>query len=532
MTEPMPAGGQDADIHTPKRSTFAVFFENIFLAMVILSLGAIAFAGHRLGWKAPKFSRLWNSATEKVDWCESHHVPESICIECDEKLLPRGKAHGWCSKHGIPECPLCHPDAATLEPKDLGKLIEQGNRGLAFLERKANNPICKSHQRRIQFASLADVDKAGISVEPVWTGPMVESISAPGEIIYDQTRLAHLGARSSGTVWRVLKHLGEKVTAGETLALVDSAEVGKAKSELLQMLALSSLKTQTLGRLRNAGLATPGSTLEEAEAALRESLIRVNTARQTLVNLGLPVENLNLKPNSTETLENSLHFLGLPAEVSRQLDPARTTRNLLPVVSPIDGVIVSREVVAGEVVDASRILFEVVDNNYKWMTLDMRNEDARFLHLGQKVKFAIPGTPEEIDGQLSWISTQADLKTRTVKARVNLEDTGGKLRANTFGTGRIILREEAKAICIPKEALHWEGCCQVVFVRDRDFLSEGSPKVFHVRKVRAGVRDDRQVEILAGLLPGELVVSQGSGLLLTELLSGNLGASCACHAKK
>jgi cobalt-zinc-cadmium efflux system membrane fusion protein len=316
------------------------------------------------------------------------------------------------------------------------------------------------------------------------------------------------------------------------LALVDSMEVGKAKSDLLQMVALSQLRTLSLGRLRAAGQATPFATLEEAESSLRESTIKLNAARQSLVNLGLPMDNINMQGITTEMLENKLHFLGIPAEISGKLDPLQTTRNLLPLVSPIDGIIVSREVVAGEVVDASKILFEVVDNEHKWMTLDVKSEDARFLHLGQKVLFQENQSIKDIVCNLSWVSTQADIKTRTVKARANLNDEGGKMRANTFGTGRIILREEPQALCIPKEAVHWEGCCNVVFVRDANFLNPDAPKFFSVRKVRIGIRDDNQVEILAGLLPGELVVKQGSGLLLSELLKGSLGEGCACHSKK
>jgi cobalt-zinc-cadmium efflux system membrane fusion protein len=244
------------------------------------------------------------------------------------------------------------------------------------------------------------------------------------------------------------------------------------------------------------------------------------------------MDNINMQGITTEMLENKLHFLGIPAEISGKLDPLQTTRNLLPLVSPIDGIIVSREVVAGEVVDASKILFEVVDNEHKWMTLDVKSEDARFLHLGQKVLFQENQSIKDIVCNLSWVSTQADIKTRTVKARANLNDEGGKMRANTFGTGKIILREEPQALSVPKEAVHWEGCCNVVFVRDANFLNPDAPKFFSVRKVRIGIRDDNQVEILAGLLPGELVVKQGSGLLLSELLKGSLGEGCACHSKK
>lgn len=63
----------------------------------------------------------------------------------------------------------------------------------------------------------------------------------------------------------------------------------------------------------------------------------------------------------------------------------------------------------------------------------------------------------------------------------------GRLRDETFGSGRIILREEPEAIAVPNESVHWEGCCFVVFVRDKHYFdSPNSPKVFHVRSVRIG----------------------------------------------
>ena len=518
--------------HNNSSSSKSSWVDKLFLVVVMMLLGAFAYGGHHFHWKVPKFSTLWQKDSAKEDWCESHHVPESICVECNPKEYPPSKSHGWCALHGIPECPVCHPDLATVEDPNLQSSREKSLQGLAFSNRKANNPICKTHQRRIQFATMEEVDKAGVTVEPAWVSPMTEYLSAPGEIIYDQTRQAHLSSRANGTVWKVIRHIGDQVKANETLALIDSAEVGKAKSELMQMYALSMLRTQTLGRLRAAGIATSAATLEEAESALRESLIRMNAARQALVNLGLPLENINLQSTTPEALESKLHFLGIPLELHQLMDPTKTTRNLLPVISPMDGTIVSREVVAGEVVDTTRILFEVVNNEYKWITLDVRNEEARFLHNDQKVIYNASGANRDVECKIDWISTQADLKTRTIKARANLEDKGGRLRANTFGAAKIILREEPKALCVPRDAVQWDGCCQVVFVRDKNFLDPKAPKLFHVRKVRTGARDESRVEILAGLLPGELVVHQGSGLLLTELLRGNLGEGCACHSKK
>jgi cobalt-zinc-cadmium efflux system membrane fusion protein len=131
-------------------------------------------------------------------------------------------------------------------------------------------------------------------------------------------------------------------------------------------------------------------------------------------------------------------------------------------------------------------------------------------------------------GTVGWISTDADDVTRTVKVRVDLKNADGRLRANTFGTGRIVLREEPKAIVVPSEAIHWDGTCNVVFVRDKNFMQSDAPKIFHVRSVRPGVKEGATTEIIAGLLPGEVIASKNSVVLEAQLKKSNMGAGCAC----
>ena len=76
---------------------------------------------------------------------------------------------------------------------------------------------------------------------------------------------------------------------------------------------------------------------------------------------------------------------------------------------------------------------------------------------------------------------------------------------------------------MPSEAVQWEGDCHIVFVRDKDYLGKGAFKVFHTRTVRPGASDGGNTEIIAGVLPGESVVTQGSGVLRSELLKNALG---------
>jgi multidrug efflux pump subunit AcrA (membrane-fusion protein) len=160
-----------------------------------------------------------------------------------------------------------------------------------------------------------------------------------------------------------------------------------------------------------------------------------------------------------------------------------------------------------------------------WLMLDVASEDASFVSVGQLVHFRPSGTANEVAGHIDWISTEENAQTRTVKVRAIVENADGRLRNETFGAGRIVLRSETDAIVVPHESLQWDGSCHVVFVRDKDFFAnEQSPKVFYPRPVRVGARTERAVEILAGVLPGEVVATKGSGVLRGELLKNNLGA--------
>jgi cobalt-zinc-cadmium efflux system membrane fusion protein len=410
-------------------------------------------------------------------------------------------------------------------PRVTPDALERARRALAFADRPENSRKCKLYLRRIQFASEEAVAKAGIDIAPAWETPVTESVTANGEITYDQTRVARLASRVRGAVWRVDKTLGQAVKKGDVLALVDGAEVGKAKAEFLQAAGQVAVRTKTVDRLRPlyASGATSESAMRAATAALQEAQVRLLAAEQSLTNLGLPIRAEDVKGLEPPALARRIRFLGLPPATVTALDSKTATANLLPVVAPLEGTVVKREVVAGEVVDDTKTLFVVADTRRMWLTLHVRQEDAGRLALGQPVRFRADGGSGEAEGKLTWISTAVDRKTRTVKVRAELDNPRGQLRDATFGSGRIILREEKEAVVVPSEAVQWEGDCHVVFVRDKDYLDRGAFKVFHTRTVRPGARDGGNTEIIAGVLPGELVVTRGSGVLRSELLKNNLG---------
>jgi cobalt-zinc-cadmium efflux system membrane fusion protein len=502
--------------------------------LVFLALGGIAFWGHRSGWKLPRFSALVgddDDASEKDPaWCAEHNVPGACCVACNPALLPPAPDYGWCVRHGIPDCPLDHPDLAQVvgEPQLPRYDVEAA---LRRFPRQTNNPQCRLHRRRFQLASEEAARKIGLDVAVAEERPMAEAVAAPGEITYDAARLARLSSRVAGTVWRVEKRLGDPVRAGEALALIDAAEVGKTKVEFLQALELYRLRRanrEALQKLAATGAAAERQ-LREADSAQSEARIRLLGTRQALTNLGLPVELERLERLPEPDVAAHVQFLGLPPELAATLDPNRATGNLIPVLAPHEGVVVAREAVAGEVVDATRVLFVVADLGRMTVTLNVALEDADRIAPGQKILFRPDASDADAAATVTGVGTAADPKTRTVKVRGDLPNPEGRWRDHVFGRGRVVLREEPHAVTVPREAVHWDGDCHVAFVRDRNYSpgDERALKVFHVRKVRTGARDDRQVEILAGVLPGEVVASRGSSVLLAELLRENIGPCCS-----
>lgn len=529
-----PGSGQRSGAGLDWRRPLGLLRSSIPTLLVFGAFGTLFYYGHQLHWKLPEFSQLTGAqAPVREAWCEEHGVPEAECVACNPDLYPKGEDYGWCSEHGVHNCPLHHPEVAQLKqtPAVSQADLDQAAEALSLKERPQNNAACKVYQRRIQFASVEAVQQAGVDVELVDRRPIGEAVSGNGEITYDATRFASLSSRASGTTWRVLKNIGDAVREGDVLAVVDAAEVGRTKTALVKALVAEELARENLQRLRGlSGGVVAGRRVLEAEAEFAQAEAEVLSAEQALANLGLQVDAKTLRGLPRQEVVDRLRFAGLPAELARRFAAETATANLVPVRSPLDGVVVHREVVAGEVVDPKRTLFQVADTSRMWLMLNVPLEEAGLLSPGQTVHFRPDGSAGEATGRVAWISTAADKETRMVKVRADLENPDGKLRDETFGTGRVVLRPASDVVAVPKQAIHWEGCCQVVFVRDKHYFDgPESPKLFHVRSVRTGASDGASTEIIAGLLPGEVVVTKGSDVLRAQLLKNSLGEGCCAE---
>jgi cobalt-zinc-cadmium efflux system membrane fusion protein len=437
---------------------------------------------------------------ESLGWCGGHDVPEAICTRCSPSIIPAFKALGdWCAEHGLPEsqCALCgggatpagSPEAVAAAPVPADEVMRS--------QRKPAS-ICATAQSTVQLQSPDIARRAGLRVEPLETRTIDETVVCNAAVAFDGDRYAHLASRAGGVISEVRADLGDELDKGDILAVVDSSELGPAKAAFLQagsLVALWEKNHQREQALLDRNVATEKDVLE-AETRLVESRVQRSSAEQRLRNLGLSDEDI------------------------AAIGADRDTSSYLPLRAPFAGVVVERHAVPGEVISTSTPLFAIADTRRMWVMLDVYESDVARLRPGQPVRISIDSlTAQTFDGNLTWISSHVDPRTRTIRARAEVDNPDGLLRANMFGRAEITVRTIEDALLVPESAVQWEGCCNVVFVRKTDSVYQPYP-------VTLGYKHGGFYVVEDGLPAGQPVVTQGSFLLKTEILKGNIGAGC------
>ena len=372
--------------------------------------------------------------------------------------------------------------------------------------------------------SKNSIEKVGIRFGRVEKRPIRQTIPAHGIVSYNKNSLARLTSRVPGTVWRVEKQVGQAVRKGDVLAIVEARDVGQAKANLLQAVVKHGQTLRLRDRLKSVSEAVSDRARSDAEAEFRQAKIELMNSVQELVNLGLPIALREVLDLDDETLAKKLHFLGLPPEVVAGLDLHTTTTNLLPICAPFDGIVIGREMTVGEVVAPSESHFEIADTRRMWIVLEVRKEDANLVRIGQRIQFTPDGMAGEISANVDWISTEVDSETRTLQVRAEVDNpvlpittstTGTPvseqrlLRAQAFGMGEILVREEDWALTVPNDAVHWERGHHVVYAYDGERFSQ--------IKIVSGVRERHWTEIRSGLKDDMVVATEGSHVIKAEL---------------
>jgi len=314
-------------------------------------------------------------------------------------------------------------------------------------------------------------------------------LETTGKIQFNEERLVRVNAPVTGRVVDVLAHPGDVVDAGLRLLLLDSPDLGTAKSDYAK--AVSDLERS------------------EKAAALARELFQVKAIAQKELR---EVENDYRKAMAEkERAASRLRTLGVPdaqfAEIAARTDTATT----IAVIAPRGGVIVERNVIPGQVVaygqsDTPPILFSIADLSAMWVLADVYEPDVPKVRMGQTATVTLaccPGEPYE--GRVTYISDSVDPQTRTVKVRVVVPNRKRALKAEMF-VKVAILTGSARVLTLPQSAIHREEGETFVLIA-------GEKDQYDRRPVKVGADLDGVVEILDGVSPQDRVVGSGSILL-------------------
>lgn len=445
---------------------------------------------------------------DEMGFCNGHGVPEAVCTNCRNDLEEAFRSENdWCEEHGLPEshCESCNPGALEKFKSSQAAPVQRAEEAPIAIVR-ADTPrvralpslACATDSSIVRLASASVAERVGVLVETVRRGKLRKTLEAPATVEYDSRSHARLAPRAAGIVVEVRCDRGAKVAAGDVLIVLDSAALGAAKSALLQAAArvdLWSKNSQRERALLDKGLSTEKDTLA-AETQLVESRIDLAAAEQRLANLGLTARQIEA------------------------VNEAGGVSSRLSITAPFAGIVVGLDAVLGEVATPDQSIISVADTSRMWVIVDVDQAQIRLVEREQPVLLNVEGwAGETFGGRVSWLSSAVDRHTRTVKVRAEFANPEGILRAQSFGTARIVTRDDDDAVLVPKAAVQWEGCCNVAFERQ-------SATEFVPRKLRLGYDTGDSYEVLSGLSGGETVVTQGSFILKTELRKGSIGAGC------
>lgn len=391
-----------------------------------------------------------------------------------------------------------------------------------------DQPIDQEWQ--VEFPSEKSLRRTGIKTRVIEERSMRERIKTTGVITYDERMFASLSARVSGAIWRVLKQPGDMIRRGDVLVIIDAADVGQAKAKFSSDLVSLESRVERLASYESVAGAIAQRQVRDERVAVREAKIRLQNTEQTLINMGFSLQKTLYEGLNDAERAEKLHFLGIPESISKELDPVKTTSNLLPVTASFDGVLIHHDAALGEMVEAGKPLLEIADLRKMWLYLDVSKEDASKMTLGQSVRFLPDGLEQELQSTITWISTEMNEKTRTLRVRAEVDNpvvssdpvTGQEvrlLRAKTYGTGMITLRETPSAFVVPISAVLHDDNQPMVFanVSDRKFARIN---------VRLGAREGGSIQIeSADLKPGMKIVTHGSHALKSEWILTHVASS-------
>jgi membrane fusion protein, heavy metal efflux system len=335
----------------------------------------------------------------------------------------------------------------------------------------------------------------GLKTEKLERKIVSQYINATAEIQFNANKLFRVSPRIQGKVVEILADFGDEVAGGQKLAVLDSIELGEARSIYLR--AETKMKVAQANYEREKGLREKGISSEKEMLDAKGEYFMVKS--------------------EFEAAENKLHLLGLSEDDIQSIVSQLHSVEHFPLLSPYKGTVIEKHITLGEMTAPEKPLFTISNLDVLWIILDIYEKDLARIDLGQHVEIFVSAYPEDkFKGLITYVSSVVKEATRTVKVRVEIDNSKRKLKPGMFATARIVTGKKEEIPVVPLSAIQNLEKKKVVFV-DR------GKNMFEARHIKIGREFENHIEVLEGVMEGEHIVTEGVFYLKSELLKGSIG---------
>lgn len=339
--------------------------------------------------------------------------------------------------------------------------------------------------------------RAGIKTEPVGealvAGGVMPGQATTGVVQANAYRTTPVVSLVGGILRGVTAELGQRVSRGQTMAMVFSDDLAMAQSRYLN--AVAELDEHHKHHARTVRLLEIGAVsreeLEQATTKLKTAESEVASQRQRLMLLGLSASRIAQ--------------LKSPSQVSSEVS--------LP--APVSGTVISRTANPGEVIAADKEILRIADLSNVWVMGQVYEKDLGKVVVGSGASITSDAYPGRVfRGRVSYIDPTLDPATRTGQTRIELANPGRALKIGMFVNVAFAALGGAETTTpvIPRSAVQNISNQQVVFVET------ATPNTYAMRPVKLGPEINGQYHVLEGITVGERIVTEGSFLLRAEWL--------------
>lgn len=363
-----------------------------------------------------------------------------------------------------------------------------------------NSPDKKPDAPGIVEMSPEQQKTIGLRVGKTELRHITEPVSAPGAAAFDERRVARLRPYSQGRVITLDVRPGDPVKAGQRLASLDIAQLSNARN------AMASARASL--HVAEADAQVAEAALHRGEVLARDgSLARaeVERRRAEVARARAGIETAQAQMAQAQAQVSRLDGVGAGGTGA--------------MTSPIDGVVVSVGVTAGEVVDTTTEAFTVADLSRMLVSANIPERDIRLIRPGDPATVRADAYPGRIfRGRVASIGAQVEARTNTITARFDVENPDFALKAGMYVTLAITADLDHDAVTVPATSVQTVGEQSVVFTPQSD-------NRYARQIVSLGARRDDWIEVRSGIAANSPVVTDGSYQLKALLQKDLLGST-------